>query len=190
MCSFDLVMPDLERPIGVPGSYVEHAKLMFDLLVLAYQTDVTRVMSFQLSREASTRTYPEVGVTAAHHPISHHGNDPEKLAMLAKVNAHHVSLFGYFLEKLQATKEGDGTLLDHSMMMLGSGMGNSDVHDHVNLPIIVGGGASAKIKGGRHIKYAEPKPLANLHLTLLEKAGIRMERFADSQGKVEELLAL
>src|SRR5262249_10985522 len=111
------VMPDLDRPIGVPSSYVEHAKLLFDLLVLAYQTDVTRVMSFQLSREASTRTYPEVGVTEAHHPTSHHGNDPTKLAQLAKINSHHVSLFGYFLEKLQATKEGDGSLLDHSMMV-------------------------------------------------------------------------
>ena len=184
------VMPDLDRPIGVPSSYVEHAKLMFDLLVLAYQTDVTRIMSFQLSREASTRTYPEVGVTAAHHPTSHHGNDPEKLAMLAKINSHHVSLFGYFLEKLQATKEGNGTLLDHSMMMIGSGMGNPDVHDHLNLPVVVAGGAGGKMKGGRHIKYADPTPMANLHLTLLEKVGIKMDQFADSKGKIDELLAL
>jgi uncharacterized protein DUF1552 len=184
------VMPDLDRPIGVPASYVEHAKLMFDLLVLAFQTDVTRIMSFQLSREASTRTYPEVGVTEAHHPTSHHGNDPQKLGQLAKINAHHASLFGYFLEKLQATKEGNGSLLDHSMMVLGSGMGNPDVHDHVNLPVIVGGGAGGKMKGGRHIKYAEPTPMANLHLTLLDKVGIHMDQFADSKGKIDELLAL
>ncbi len=184
------VMPDLDRPIGVPSSYVEHAKLIFDLLVLSFQTDVTRIMSFQLSREASTRTYPEVGVTEAHHPTSHHGNDPQKLGQLAKINSHHASLFGYFLEKLQATKEGNGTLLDHSMMVLGSGMGNPDVHDHVNLPIVVGGGAGGKMKGGRHIKYAEPTPMANLHLTLLDKVGIKIDQFADSKGKIDELLAL
>ena len=183
-------MPDLDRPIGVPGSYAEHAKLMFDLQVLAMRTDVTRVISFQLAREASTRTYPEVGVTEAHHPTSHHGNDPEKLAKLARINGYHVSLFGYYLEKLQATPDGDGTLLDHSMIVMGSGMGNPDVHDHTNLPIILAGGGSGKLKGGRHVKYAEPTPMANLHLTLLEKTGIHMEQFADSKGRVDELLAL
>ena len=154
------------------------------------QTDITRVISFQLAREASTRTYPEVGVTEAHHPISHHGNDPEKLAKLAKINAHHVSLFGYYLEKLQATPDGDGSLLDHSMIVLGSGMGNPDVHDHANLPIVLAGGGAGKLKGGRHIKYTEAVPMANLHLTLLEKAGVHLDRFADSKGRVDELLSM
>ena len=167
-------------------------RVMFDLQVLALQGDVTRVMTFQLARETSNRTYPEIGVPDPHHPLSHHGNDPrkvEKIARMAKINAFHVSLFGYFLEKLKATPDGDGTLLDHSLLLYGSGMGNPNVHDHVNLPILVAGGAG-RVKGGRHIKYAEPTPLANLHLTLLERAGVRMDAFADSKGKIDELLSL
>jgi len=183
-------MPDLDRPVGAPSAYGDHAKLMFDLQVLAMQADVTRVITFQLAREASTRTYPEVGVPEAHHPTSHHGNDPGKLAQLAKINAYHVSLFAYYMEKLKATPDGDGSLLDHSMILLGSGMGNPDVHNHVNLPILVAGGGAGKLKGGRHIKYAEPTPLANLHLTLLDKVGIHQDSFADSRGRVDELLSI
>jgi len=182
--------PDLDRPVGVPSAYGDHAKLMFDLQVLAMQTDITRIISFQLAREASTRTYPEVGISEAHHPISHHGNDPEKLGKLAKINAYHVSLFAYYMEKLKATPDGDGSLLDHSMIMLGSGMGNPDVHNHINLPIIVVGGGAGKMKGGRHIKYDEPTPLANLHLTLLDKVGIHLDKFADSRGRVDQLLSV
>jgi hypothetical protein len=178
-------LPDLDRPVGVPAAYADHARLMFDLQVLALQGDVTRVITFQLARETSTRTYPEIGVPDPHHPLTHNGGDPEKLARVAKINAFHVSLFAYFLEKLKATPDGDGSLLDHSVYLYGSGMGNPDVHDHVNLPILVAGGRS---KSGRHIKYAQPTPLANLHLTLLDKAGVRLDRFADSQGKVKELL--
>ena len=183
-------LPDLDRPVGVPTSYAEHAKLMFDLQALAMQGDVTRVITFQLARETSTRTYPEIGVADPHHPLTHHGNNPEKIARMAKINAFHVSLFAYYLEKLKSTPDGDGTLLDHSMVLYGSGMGNPNVHDHVNLPTIVAGGGAGRMKGGRHIKYAEPTPLANLHLTLLEKVGVRLDKFADSQGKVDELLAL
>ncbi|HEV8132152.1 MAG TPA: DUF1552 domain-containing protein [Acidobacteriota bacterium] len=186
----DNPLPDLDRPVGVPAAYADHARLMFDLQVLALQGDVTRVIIFQLARETSTRTYPEIGVPDPHHPLSHHGNDPEKIARMAKINAFHVSLFGYFLEKLKSTPEGDGSLLDHSLYLYGSGMGNPNVHDHVNLPILVAGGGAGKLKGGRHIKYAEPKPLANLHLTLLEKVGVQLDSFADSQGKVEELLSV
>jgi hypothetical protein len=184
----ETVMPDLTRPIGVPSEYANHAKLMFDLQALAMQADITRVITFQLAREASTRTYPEVGVPEAHHPTSHHGNDPEKLAKLAKINAYHVSLFAYYLEKLKNTPDGDGSLLDHSMILLGSGMGNPDIHNHVNMPIVVAGGGAGKTKGARHIKYAEPAPLANLHLTLLERAGVHVDKFGDSQGRVNELL--
>jgi hypothetical protein len=183
-------MPDLTRPIGVPSEYADHARLMFDLQVLAMQADITRVITFQLAREASTRTYPEVGVPEAHHPTSHHGNDPEKLAKLAKINAYHVSLFAYYVQKLKSTPDGDGSLLDHSMILLGSGMGNPDIHNHVNLPIVVAGGGAGKRKGARHIKYAEPTPLANLHLTLLDKAGVHLDNFADSQGRVDELLSV
>jgi hypothetical protein len=184
----DSRLPDLDRPVGVPASYADHARLMFDLQVLALQGDVTRVITFQLARETSTRTYPEIGVPDPHHPLTHHGNDPEKIARMAKINAFHVSLFAYFLEKLKSTPEGDGSLLDHVLYLYGSGMGNPNVHDHVNLPILVAGGGAGRLKGGRHIRYAEPRPLANLHLTLLERAGVRLDSFADSQGKVAELL--
>ncbi len=182
----DSHMPDLDRPVGVPASYADHAKLMFDLQVLAFQGDVTRVVTFQLARETSTRTYPEIGVSDPHHPLTHHRNDPEKMARLAKVNAFHVSLFAYFLEKMKATKEGNGTLLDHSLYLYGSGMGNPDLHDHVNLPTIVAGGAG-RFKGGGIVRYAEPTPLANLHLTLLDRVGVKIDRFADSKGKIQEL---
>jgi hypothetical protein len=186
--SADSHLPDLDRPVGVPAAYADHAKLMFDLQVLALQADVTRVITFQLARETSTRTYPEIGVPDAHHPTTHHNNDPEKMAKVAKINAFHVSLFAYFLEKLKATPDGQGSLLDHSVYLYGSGMGNPNLHDHVNLPILVAGGAAGNLKGGRHLKYEQPVPLANLHLTLLEKAGVHLDKFADSNGLVKELL--
>jgi hypothetical protein len=184
----DSHLPDLERPIGVPASYAGHAKLMFDLQVLALQADVTRVITFQLARETSTRTYPEIGISEGHHPLTHNSNDPVKMEMVAKINAYHVSLFGYYLDKLKNTPDGQGSLLDHSLILYGSGMGNPDIHDHINLPILVAGGAAGSVKGGRHIQYAEPTPLANVHLTLLNRAGVRLDSFADSNGKVTELL--
>ena len=183
-------LPDLDRPVGVPASYGDHARLMFDLQVLALQGDVTRVITFQLARETSTRTYNEAGVPDPHHPLTHHGNNPNKIERMSKINAFHVSLFAYFLEKLKNTPEGGGSLLDHSVYLYGSGMGNPNVHDHVNLPILVAGGGAGRIKGARHITYSEPTPLANLHLTLLERVGVRMDKFADSKGKVDELLSL
>ncbi len=184
----DSPLPDLDRPVGVPAAYADHARLMFDLQVLALQGDVTRVITFQLARETSTRTYPEIGVSDPHHPLTHNGGNPEMLAKVAKINAFHVSLFAYFLNKLKATPDGNGSLLDHSAYLYGSGMSNADKHDHVNLPILVAGGGAGRIKGGRHIKYSEPTPLANLHLTLLDMAGVHLDAFADSQGKVKELI--
>lgn len=181
-------LPDLDRPLGVPVQYADHAKLMFDLQVLALQADITRVVTFQLARETSTRTYPEAGVPEPHHPLTHHGNNPEKIAKVAKINAFHVSLFAAFLEKLKSTQDGDGSLLDHSLYLYGSGMGNPNVHDHTNLPILVAGGAASGVRGGQHIRYAEPTPLSNLHLTLLDKVGIHLDSFQDSKGKVDELL--
>jgi hypothetical protein len=180
-------MPDLDRPVGVPAAYADHARLMFDLQVLALQGDVTRVITFQLARETSNRTYPEIGVSDPHHPLSHHGNDPEKIARMAKINQFHVSLFAEFLGKLKSTPDGNGSLLDHSLYLYGSGMGNPNVHDHKNLPILVAGGAAGGMKGGRHIKFEKPTPLANLHLTLLDRVGVRLDSFADSQGKIDEL---
>jgi hypothetical protein len=186
----DIPLPDLDRPAGVPAAYADHARLMFDLQVLALQGDVTRVVTFQLARETSNRAYPEIGVPDPHHPLSHHGNDPAKVAKIAKINQFHVSLFAEFLGKLKATKEGTGTLLDHSLFLYGSGMGNPNVHDHINLPIIVAGGAAGGMKGGRHIRFDQPTPLANLHLTLLDKVGVRLDKFADSSGKIDGLFTL
>ncbi|MGB7347493.1 MAG: DUF1552 domain-containing protein [Pirellulaceae bacterium] len=183
----DNPLPDLDRPVGVPASYAEHARLMFDLQLLAFQGDITRVVSFQLAREASTRTYPEIGVPEPHHPISHHGNNPEKLEKLAKINQFHVSLFAEFLEKMAATREGNGSLLDHSLYLYGSGMGDPDAHDHTDLPILVAGGAAGNMRGGMHKQYDKGTPMANLHLTLLNKVGIEMNSFADSNGTSDEL---
>lgn len=183
----DNPLPDLDRPTGVPAAYADHARLMFDLQVLAFQGDMTRVVSFQLAREASTRTYPEIGVPEPHHPVTHHGNNPDKLAKIARINRFHVSLFAEFLQKMAATKEGNGSLLDHSLYMYGSGMGDSDAHDHTDLPIIVAGGAAGKLQGNRHLTFRKGTPLSNLHLTLLNKVGIEMNSFADSNGTVDEL---
>ncbi len=182
--------PDMDRPVGVPANYADHARLMFDLQVLALQSDLTRVITFQLAREGSTRSYNEIGVAEPHHPLTHHGGNQELIDKFAKINAYHVSLFAYLLERLKSTPDGDGSLLDHSMYLYGSGMGDPNLHDHINLPMLVAGGGAGKLKGGRHIRYAERTPLANLHLTLLEKAGVRMDSFADSRGKVEELLSI
>ncbi len=178
---------DLDRPNGVPSSYREHARLMFDLQRLALQGDITRVITFQLARETSNRSYTEIGISEPHHPLTHHGNDPEKIAKVAKINEFHVSLFAEFLEKLSKTPEAGGSLLDHVIYMYGSGMGNPNVHDHTNLPILVAGGAAGKMQGGRHLRFNQPTPLANLHLTLLNKVGVDCESFADSQGKIEGL---
>src|SRR5207248_3316597 len=170
----DKALPDLDRPVGVPAAYADHARLMFDLQLLALQGDVTRVITFQLARETSNRTYPEIGVPDPHHPLTHHGNDPAKVAKVAQINRFHVSLFADFLAKLRATPEGTGNLLDHSLCLYGSGMGNGNLHDHDNLPILVAGGAAGRMRGGRHVRFAQPQPLANLHLTLLDKVGVRL----------------
>jgi hypothetical protein len=179
--------PDLDRPVGVPAAFADHAKLMFDLQILAFQADITRVIAFQLTREQSNRTYPEIGVPDPHHPTSHHGNDPVKVAKIAKINTYHVSLFSDFLQRMKATPDGDGSLLDHSVYLYGSGMGNPSLHDHENLPILVAGGAATGLKGGRHIKYEKGTALANLHLTLLDRVGIHLDSFVDSTGKVADL---
>ena len=186
----DHPLPDLDRPIGVPAAYADHARLMFDLQCLAYQGDVTRVITFQLARETSNRTYPEIGVPDPHHPLSHHGNDPDKIARMAKINQFHVSLFSEYVQKLKATPDGDGSLLDNALLLYGSGIGNPNIHDHTNLPTLVAGGAATGMRGNRHIRYHQPTPLANLHLSLLDRVGVRLDAFADSDGKLEELFPL
>jgi len=186
----DHPLPDLDRPIGVPAAYADHARLMFDLQCLAYQGDVTRVITFQLARETSNRTYPEIGVPDPHHPLSHHGNDPDKIARMAKINQFHVSLFSEYVQKLRATPDGDGSLLDSTLLLYGSGIGNPNIHDHTNLPTLVAGGAATGMRGNRHIRYDQPTPLANLHLSLLDRVGVRLDTFADSDGKLEDLFPL
>ncbi len=180
-------LPDLDRPLGVPSSYAEHARLMFDLQKLALQGNITRVVTFQLARETSNRTYPEIGINDPHHPLTHHGNDPKKIAKVARINQFHVSLFAEFLEELSRTPESGGSLLDHVLYLYGSGMGNPNLHDHTNLPIIVAGGAAGRMQGGRHLRFERATPLANLHLTLLDKVGVPLESFADSNGEVDGL---
>jgi Protein of unknown function (DUF1552) len=180
-------LPVVERPAGVPATFEEHSRLMFDLLALAYQADLTRVATFMMGHEVSSRAYPEIGVPDAHHPISHHQGDTEKISKCAKVNAFHMQTFARFVEKLQATPDGDGSLLDHTILMYGSGMSDGNLHSHLNLPLLLVGGGAGRLKGGRHVRYAADTPLANLHLTVLDKLGVRMDSFGDSNGQLREL---
>ena len=183
-------IPDADRPVGVPAAFADHVKLMFDLQILAFQADITRVVTFQLTREQSNRTYPEIGVPEPHHPTSHHGGDPEKIAKIAKINTYHVSLFSDFLQRMKGTPDGEGSLLDHTVYLYGSGMGNPSIHDHENLPILVAGGAASGLRGGRHIHSEKGTNLANLHLTLLDRVGVELGSFMDSTGKIEDLFAV
>jgi len=183
-------IPFIDQPVGVPARFEDHAKLMFDLLVLAYQSDLTRIGTYMMAKEQSNRAYPEIGVSEPHHPLSHHQNNPEKLAKQAKVNGLHMQMFQYFLEKLQSTQDGDGTLLDHTLMLYGSGMSDSNLHLMWNVPTIVVGGATFGVKGGRHVKVAKGTPLSNLQLTLLDTMGVRVDRFGDSSGTLNLLSEL
>ncbi len=178
-------LPTLDRPAGVPATFEDHAKLMFDLQVLAFQADLTRVITFMLGREKTERAYPEIGVPDAHHPITHHGGNPELIAKVTKINTHHVKMFSYFLEKLQSTRDGDGSLLDHSVLLYGAGISNGNAHAHDNLPILLAGGGAGKLKGGRHIRYPEKTPFQNLNVALLNIMGTPVEKHGDSTGKLE-----
>jgi hypothetical protein len=184
----DRELPLMERPNGgIPADYEQHVKLMFDMQVLAFQSDMTRVISFMLSKELSTRTYPEIDVPDPHHPLSHHLYDPDKVAKCAVVNRFHAGLFAYYLDKLNSTADGNGSLLDSMSIIYGSGMSDSNVHDSLNLPIVLAGGANGKLRGGRHIRYAKGTPLTNLYMSVLDKLGIELDHFGDSTGKVELL---
>ena len=178
----DRELPVVAQPAGIPTTMGEHAKLMFDLMALAYETDLTRVTTFMMGREITGRTYAEIGVADAHHPISHHQKDPAKLAKLAKINQYHVELFSQFVDRLANTPDGDGTLLDHSMIVYGAGMADSNTHGSKNLPILLAGGAAGT--GGRHIMYPEDTPLTNLHLSLLDRLGVPVETLGHSTGRL------
>jgi len=181
-------LPPLERPAsGFPASYEEYAKLMFDLQVLAYQTDMTRVITFMLAHERSGRSYREVGVPDSHHGVSHHRNDPVNIEKLVRINTYHVKLFSYYLERLRATKEGNGSLLDSTMILYGSGINNSNEHTHDNLPTLLVGRAGGKIKGGRHLRSPLGTPMANLYVSMLNIMGIPVDKFGDGDGALELL---
>ncbi|MSO46167.1 MAG: DUF1552 domain-containing protein [Acidobacteria bacterium] len=182
-------VPTLERPVGIPASYEDHAKLMFDLQVLAFQSDLTRVTTFMMGREGTygSRPYPEIGIVDMHHTLSHHQNDADKIAKLVQINRYHMTMFAYFLEKLRSTPDGDGNLLDHSALMYGSGLSNGNLHLRTSLPILMVGGGGGQIKGGRHLTYAKDTPLPNLHLTMLDIAGVPVEKHGDSTGKLDLL---
>jgi len=173
--------------VGVPDSFEDHVNLMYDLLAVAYQADVTRVFTFMLSRELSQRTYPNIGVTEQHHTVSHHGNDAQKIGQNVKVNTYHMTLFARFLDKLKALPDGDGSVLDHSLIFYGGGMGNPNGHASDPLPCVaVGGGVG---KGNRHIQLKKQTPVGNLWLSVANQYGSRIETFGDSNGRVEDFFA-
>ena len=180
----DQALPVVDQPAGIPASYEEHAKLMFDLQVLAYQTDLTRVGTMMMGRELSGRTYNEIGVPDSHHPCSHHRHDPVLYDKLAKINTFHVSLFGYYLEKLRSTPDGDGSLLDHMVILYGAGMSDSNAHARINLPLLLVGGGGDQVRGGRHLVYKDT-PMANLNLALLEMFGVHREQLGVSTGALD-----
>ena len=184
----DRELPELARPSGgIPDTFAEHARVMLDLQVVAFQADLTRVITFMMSREVSPRTYPELGIPDPHHGLSHHQNRPEQMAKLAKLNRHHIEQIAYFMEKLAATPDGDGTLLDQVLIQYGSGISDGNQHLHVNLPVLVAGGAAGAIEGGRHLRVAEETPLTNLQLAVLAKLGVHTETLGDSSGVVKHL---
>jgi hypothetical protein len=179
-------LPEVDRPVGIPDSFDEHVTLLYDLQALAYQCDLTRVITFMYGREQSARTYPQLGISDPHHQLTHHQNDPEKLEKCTKIQTHHVELFTAYLEKLRSIPDGDGSLLDHMVLLFGAGLSNSDRHTHSPLPTLVVGGPGA-IKGGRHLVYEEGTPLTNLHVTLLDKVGVPVDKLGDSTGTFKEL---
>jgi Protein of unknown function (DUF1552) len=172
-------------PLGVPDSYEEHLQIMFDLQVLAFMTDTTRVSAFKMSRDVSGRVWPASGVKTPFHPCSHHGENPAKVVEFAKLNRYHVSLIPYFLEKLKNTPDGDGNLLDHSMILYGSPMGDGNVHNHKRVPLFLAGHANGKLKGNLHVRCADGTPMANVYLTMLRKLGVNLQSFGDSTGEIE-----
>ena len=177
-------LPSFERPTGVPATFPEHARLMFDLQVLAFQSDLTRVITFMLGRELTGRTHPEIGVPDGHHPMSHHQDDPAKLAKLTHVSTHHATQLAYYLDRLRSTPDGDGTLLDRLLVLYGGGMSDGNAHAPDNLPVLLVGGAGERLAGGRHLRVPSTTPIANLHATILPMLGVDIDRFGNSTGRI------
>jgi len=180
-------LPAVAQPAGIPEKYDDHVEMLFEMLALAYQADVTRVSCFQMARELSGRTYPDIGVPEGHHSVSHHQLNPHNIEQYTKISTHHVSLFAKLIERMHNTPDGDGTLLDHSIMMYGTGMGDGDHHTPYNLPVILVGGGCGQLEGGRHMKYAMHTPFMNLGLTLLDKVGVHVDQISDSTGLLTDL---
>ena len=180
----DIDLPAMDQPQGVPAVFEDHLDLMLDLQLLAFQTDLTRVVSFMLGKEQSARPYPQIGVPEAHHPLSHHNDSPELIAQMSKINRYHSELFAKYVAKLRATPDGDGTLLDHMTILYGSGISNSSRHSGVNLPLMLVGGGAGTLKGGQHLKYADTS-MANLLVTLMDKMGVPVEKLGGSTGKLQ-----
>ena len=180
----EIELPAIEQPQGVPPVFEDHLALMLDLQVLALRSDLTRVISFMLSKEQSARPYPQIGVAEAHHPLSHHGNRPELIAQMSRINRYHVELFSSYLKKLRDTPDGDGSLLDHMTILYGAGISNSDAHSGVNLPLLLAGGGAGRLKGGRHLSYKDAPPMANLLVTLMDKLDVPVERIGGSTGRL------
>jgi hypothetical protein len=180
-------LPVVDQPVGVPTDYAEHAKLMMDLLALAYQTDMTRISTFMLAREVSAHAYPEIGVSDSHHPLSHHQDEPAKLERLHKINEYHMQQFAHLVKKLATTPEGDGMMLDHTLFLYGTGISDSNTHFHDDLPVALVAGKGTGIKGRRYIRYPKGTPLANLHVTILDSMGVPCEKLGDSTGRVDRL---
>ena len=182
--------PDVDQPAGIPDGFEPHVQLLYDLQVLAYQSDLTRVITFMYGREQTGRPYPQIGIPEPHHPLTHHQNDPSKMEKCTAIQLYHVALFASYVEKLRATPDGDGSLLDHVMLVYGGGISNSDRHTHGPLPTLLMGGGAGAFKGGRHLVYPEDTPLTNLQLTLLDKLGVPIEKLGDSTGQFRELSEL
>jgi hypothetical protein len=184
------VKPAIEKPAGIPFTFPEYAKLMFDLQVVAFQADLTRVTTLMLGREGSMRVYPEINIPDPHHPLTHHRNNAEWIEKVARINCLHTETFAYFLEKLKSTKDGDGTLLDHSMVVYVSGLSDGNRHAHEDLPVLVVGRGDGSLKPGRHITYKRGTPMTNLYMTLLDRMGVQPEKIGDSTGRLENLTGL
>ena len=183
-------VPDVGRPEGIPDGFEAHVGLLYDLQLLAFQSDLTRVTTFMYGREQNGRPYPQIGIPEPHHPLTHHQNDPVKMEKCARIQTYHVKLFAGYLEKLRSTPDGDGSLLDHVILLYGGGISHSDRHTHGPLPTLVLGGGAGTIKGGRHLVYPDHTPLTNLQLTLLRSLGVPTEKFGDSTGQLKELSGL
>ena len=183
----DPAQSSTSAPIGIPESFEEHVKLMFDLQAVAFQSDITRVSTFMMARELSQRTYPQVNVSDPHHSLSHHQDDPVKIDALTRVQTYHARMLAYYLEKLRSISDGDGTLLDHALILYGSNMSNSNLHNHYPLPVVLAGGAAGGLQGNRHLKCAQETPMTNLLVSMLEKSGIPIDRLGDSTGTITDL---